>query len=330
MKNWFCNLDKNKRNVISAVLSIGGLVFTIIGYFYYYFLIIGVPALIIGLLFANWNEKLKKENNKIVTDNENNIKEDIEFQRYNLLKQTDFTAEKAVCNFECSLKEMALKQILTNKYFNSSDFDFNVDERINEYKAKGLSFFMNSKCKSFVSLDIETTGLDSHEDRITQVAMVKVLNGEIKDTYCKLVNPQKHISLAASEVNGLYDADVKKEKTIKQIFPEIFAFIDGLPIVAHNAKFDMGFLRNEWYRCFEEKFPKHKDICTLELWKSLYTIFQNETPNSSKLETLVQLLLDDIDVRTYNENKHDALCDASVTAKVFMKLYDDNYKKLFK
>lgn len=330
MKNWFCNLDKNKRNVISVAFSVVGLVFTIIGYVCYYFLIVGVPALIIGLIFLNWNDKLKKEKNEIVTDNTNNIKDDIEFQRYNLLKQTDFSTEKAVCNFECSLKEMALKQIVANKYFNSSDFDFNVDERINEYKAKGLSFFMNSKCKNFVALDIETTGLDAHEDRIIQVAMVKVLNGEIKDTYCKLVNPQKHISLAASEVNGLYDVDVKKEKTIKQIFPEIFAFIDDLPIVAHNAKFDMGFLRNEWYRCFEEKFPKHKDICTLELWKSLYIIFQNETPDSSKLGTLVQLLLDDVEVRTYNENKHDALCDASATAKVFMKLYDDNYKKLFK
>ena len=91
----------------------------------------------------------------------------------------------------------------------------------------------------------------------------------------------------------------------------------------------MGFLRNEWYRCFEEKFPKHIDICTLELWKSLYTIFQNETPDSSKLETLVQLLLDNEDIRTYNENKHDALCDALSTAKVFMKLYDDNYKKKY-
>ena len=67
----------------------------------------------------------------------------------------------------------------------------------------------------------------------------------------------------------------------------------------------------------------------LELWKYLYTIFQNETPYSSKQETLVQLLLDDEEIRTYYENKHEALCDASSTAKVFMKLYDDNYKKIF-
>lgn len=65
----------------------------------------------------------------------------------------------------------------------------------------------------------------------------------------------------------------------------------------------------------------------LELWKSLYTIFQNETPDSSKQETLVQLLLDDEDIKLTTKNKHDALCDASSTVKVFMKLYDDNYKK---
>lgn len=66
----------------------------------------------------------------------------------------------------------------------------------------------------------------------------------------------------------------------------------------------MGFLRNEWYRCFEEKFPKHKDICTLELWKSLYTILKNETPDSSKLETLVQSLLD-----IENEIKEDVVAE---------------------
>ena len=48
---------------------------------------------------------------------------------------------------------------------------------------------------------------------------------------------------------------------------------------------------------------------------------------SSKQETLVQLLLDDEDIKLTMKNKHDALCDASSTAKVFMKLYDDHYNK---
>ena len=105
----------------------------------------------------------------------------------------------------------------------------------------------------------------------------------------------------------------------------MFEFIDNLPIVAHNAQFDFGFLRNEYYRNFSDNFPKHKDLCTMQLWKFLYSSFQHDMPESSTLSTLVHCLLDDDDIKYYTQNKHDAFCDAMVTAKIFMKIYDDNY-----
>lgn len=328
MKKWFLSLNRNKQNILSALFSIGGIVFIIIGFLFYYLIIIGIICLFLGLIFAEWSKK-ENANNESKTDYifDNN---EYELSKYNELKNNNYDILNVKCNFECSLKIMGLKQIKENTNFKESDFDFNIDNQIGLLLEKGNQFFINSKCRNFVALDIETTGLDKEDDKIIQIAMVKVENGKIVDTYCTLVNPKMHISEDASEVNGIYDIDVRNEKTIDKLFPEIFDFIGNFTIVAHNAQFDMGFLRNEWNRCFENNFPKHRDICTMKLWKILYRHFQNENPTSSKLSTLVQNLLDDDSINDYNQNKHDALCDALATAKVFMRIYDDNYLKLLK
>lgn len=330
MKKWFNSLDNKTKNIISISCSICGLIFTVIGIFYYYLLLLGIPCFIFGFIFDNWNKESKKQEIQTTRLNYKNQLFESELNKYNKLKSNDFEISKSQCNFECSLNIMALNQIKENKNFNDSDFCFNIDERINEYSEQGKQFFQSSKFKNFVALDLETTGLDKEDDRIIQIALVKVENGEIVDTYNKFVNPKKHISAEASDVNGIYDSDVRNEKTIKQLFPEIFDFIGKLPIVAHNASFDMGFLRNEWYRYFDDNFPKHKDICTMKLWKVLYYHFQGENPPSAKLSTLVTNLLNKEDIKNYYENNHDACCDAIATAKVFMKMYDENYLKLLK
>lgn len=330
MKKWFNSLNKKTKNIISISCLICGLVFTVIGIFYYYFLLLGIPCFIFGFVFDNWNKNSKEQETQPTSHDFENQLFERELNKYNELKNNDYDISNAQCNFECSLHEMALKQIKENKNYNANDFSFNIDERINEYTEQGQKFFKSSKFKSFIALDLETTGLSKEEDRIIQIALVKIENGEIVDTYNKFVNPKKHISAEASEVNGIYNSDVKNEKTIKQLFPEILDFIGKLPIVAHNASFDMGFLRNEWNRCFDEDFPKHKDICTMKLWKVLYNHFQGENPPSSKLSTLVTNLLNKEDIKSYYENNHDACCDAIATAKVFMKMYDENYLKLLK
>ena len=329
MKKVFTFLNKNKQNIFIALLSILGLITVILGFLFHWLLIIiGVISLI--LAFICIIEQKKKNTNKESTiDYDSEIKKN-ELSKYNKLKNIDYDISNVKCNFECSLKIMGLKQLKRNSYFKESDFDFNIDNQIDLLAEKGNKFFQDSEYKNFVALDIETTGLSKERDRIIQLSLVKVENGEIVDTYCKLVNPKMHISANASEVNGIYDNDVKNEETIDKLFPEIFDFIGNYIIVAHNAQFDMGFLRNEWNRCFEDNFPKHKDICTMKLWKLLYYNFQNENPASSTLSTLVLNLLNDNSVNEYNQNKHDALCDALATAKVFMKMYDDNYLKLLK
>ena len=68
----------------------------------------------------------------------------------------------------------------------------------------------------------------------------------------------------------------------------------------------------------------------MKLWKVLYCHFQGENPPSAKLSTLVTNLLNKEDIKEYYENNHDACFDAVATAKVFMKMYDENYLKLLK
>ena len=62
---------------------------------------------------------------------------------------------------------------------------------------------------------------------------------DLVDKYISYVNPQMHISSDASAVNNIYDDDVINAKTIDQLFPSILEFIEGFPLVMHNAKFDI-------------------------------------------------------------------------------------------
>ncbi|MCI5790504.1 MAG: 3'-5' exonuclease [Clostridiales bacterium] len=332
MFKWFSKLDLKKKKWISTSLVLIGTIFIIIGIptKCFYLIFLGLPFLVIGVFLVDKTQKDAKQANE---DARSSADLQLAFDKnqaylYRKLKKNDFELSNARCNFECSLRESNLKQLIRNKFFSQSDFSFDVKQRILEFNEKGKSLFLKSKTRSFVALDIETTGLSKTNDRIIQIAMVKVIDGQIQDTYCKLVNPKKHIASEASEVNGIYDEDVENEKKIIELFPEIFDFINNLTIVAHNAAFDMGFLRNEWYRCFDSNFPKHKDICTMQLWRLLYSTFEQENPSSAKLSHLVHTLLDDEDINKYDEDMHDALCDATMTAKVFMKTYDDNYRKL--
>lgn len=239
--------------------------------------------------------------------------------RYNQLIKGDYELNNK-SNFECSLLIKNLYEIKNNELYKQEDLPFNIDERINELNTLGRSKFLNSKYKSFISLDLETTGLSRENDRIIQIAMIKVINGNIVDKYDSYVNPKKHISESASEVNHIYDYDVCNERTIKEIFPEILSFIDGLPIIAHNASFDIGFLECEYFRSFKETIPELNSICTMKLWKKRFNQIYNEAPFSAKLCTLVDALLYEEDIKEYRSNSHDAYCDALATAKVFMKM----------
>ena len=117
-------------------------------------------------------------------------------------------------------------------------------------------------------LDIETTGLSYRTEKITELGAIKIKNGEVIDTFECFVNPEKPIPQKVVEVTHITDDMVKDARTIKEILPEFLEFMGDSVLVAHNADFDIGFLKHN-----AEKLGYILDntyIDTLRLAKDLF------------------------------------------------------------
>ena len=94
----------------------------------------------------------------------------------------------------------------------------------------------------YIIFDFETTGLSPEDDRIVEIGAVKVINDNIVGEFNELVNPGRVIPPYISEKIHITDEMVSDKRTIEEVLPEFVDFIEDLPLVAHNARFDMGFL----------------------------------------------------------------------------------------
>ena len=92
-------------------------------------------------------------------------------------------------------------------------------------------------------LDIETTGIPYRSEMITEIGAMKIKNGEVIDEFECFVNPEKPIPYEVVQVTHITDDMVKDAKTIKEVLPEFIKFCGDDVLVAHNANFDIGFLR---------------------------------------------------------------------------------------
>ena len=96
---------------------------------------------------------------------------------------------------------------------------------------------------SYVVFDIETTGFNSVNDRIIEIGAVRVVEGEIKETFSEFVNPERPIPYKITQLTTIKDDMVKDAGTIEEILPQFLKFCAGSVLVAHNAGFDTGFIR---------------------------------------------------------------------------------------
>jgi DNA polymerase-3 subunit epsilon len=119
-----------------------------------------------------------------------------------------------------------------------------------------------------VFLDLETTGATPTHDRITEVGLVTVDNGKFTRQWSTLVNPGMRIPPMITSLTGISDEMVALAPGFDEIRDELIRHIDGRILIAHNARFDHGFLRNEFQRVGIRYNPRV--LCTVKLSRRLY------------------------------------------------------------
>ncbi len=160
---------------------------------------------------------------------------------------------------------------------------------------------------TFVVFDIETTGLSSAHDQITEIGAIKIEQGEIVSEFSQLINPGINISNIISELTGITNEMVASAPRIEKVMPDFINFCEGAVLVAHNANFDVGFIR-ENLRKLNEPFA-FSVIDTLTLSRVLLTELKRH-----KLNLVAKALGINL------ENHHRAVHDARATAEIFLHL----------
>ncbi|WP_027626385.1 DNA polymerase III subunit alpha [Clostridium lundense] len=157
---------------------------------------------------------------------------------------------------------------------------------------------------TYCVLDLETTGFSPVTEKITEIGIMKLKDGKVIDQFSCFVNPEKPIPSRVVEVTNITDDMVRDAETIEQVFPKMLEFIKDSVLVAHNAPFDVGFLKhNARILGYDFDFTY---IDTLTLAQGLFPDFK-----TYKLGRIAKNLGIKVEVA------HRALDDVDTTVKVF-------------
>src|ERR1043166_1688633 len=122
--------------------------------------------------------------------------------------------------------------------------------------------------QNLVFVDLETTGASPAYSRITEIAIVEVSNGALVGEWSSLVNPQCRIPDFIETMTGISNEMVQQAPTFAELAPEVLERLAGRLFVAHNARFDYGFLRGELRR--QNLRLQEKVLCTVKLSRRLW------------------------------------------------------------
>lgn len=191
------------------------------------------------------------------------------------------------------------------------DPDFKIIYGVEAYLVDDLKDIVeNSKNQSlqdtYVVFDIETTGFSPLVNKIIEIGAVKVEKGNITERFSTFVNPEVPIPFHIENLTGIKDDMVITAPVIVEVMPEFLAFCDGAVMVAHNADFDMSFIK---YNCDRLSIPYDFTIAdTVAMARMLLPNL-----NRFKLDTVARALNISL------ENHHRAVDDAACTAEIFEK-----------
>lgn len=168
-----------------------------------------------------------------------------------------------------------------------------------------------------VIFDFETTGLDFQRDQIIEIGGLLTENGRIVDEFSSLIKPDQPLSETIVKITGITDAMLKDKPSIDQVLPDFLKFIEGSILVAHNAEFDMAFLKAAAERLgYQLDWPC---FCTLKLAR--FVLPELESRN---LDTLAQHF-----GLTF-EARHRSIGDCKVTSAVLQSMLQADQAKQLK
>ena len=164
---------------------------------------------------------------------------------------------------------------------------------------------------TFVVFDTETTGLDPDRDAVVQIAGVRILRGRLVEgeVFDHLVSPGRPIPPSSTQIHGIDDTMVANAPDFCAVGGEFAEFSEGAVLVAHNASFDMTFLKR-----LEAEAPirfDHPVLCTARLSAAL---------DGYKTDHTLDGLAESYGVALEEDLRHTALGDARATAEVFLKM----------
>lgn len=169
----------------------------------------------------------------------------------------------------------------------------------------------------YVVFDVETTGLSAVHDVIIELAAVKIKDGQVIDRFESFANPHRSLAPHITELTSITDDMLKDAPEISEVIQQFLSFIEGSILVAHNARFDMGFLQEAVKRLGE--LPVSNPVLdTLELARYLYPGLKNHRLNTLAKHLYVRL-----------EQHHRAIYDAEATGYICWKMIEEATKQGF-
>ena len=284
-------------------------------------------------------------NMEIIDSKDSSIKDDAEIKRVELHTHTMMSAMDAVIDAKKLVKtasKMGMKAIAITDHNCVQAFPdlFHAVEDLNKGKEEKDHFkvlygaelnivnddvdiiFQNKEYnlleQEFVVFDTETTGFYAGSDQMIEIGAVKIKNGEIIDRFDELINPNRKLSDKIVELTAITDDMLKNCDNEENVTKRFLDWIGNDPLVAHNAKFDISFMKAACNKYNLGDFD-YTVLDTMSMARMLYPTWPNH-----KLSTLVKKL----DVPWDEDKHHRGDYDAEGTAIAFYKmcktLYDRN------
>jgi DNA polymerase-3 subunit alpha (Gram-positive type) len=164
---------------------------------------------------------------------------------------------------------------------------------------------------TYVVFDVETTGLSAVHDTIIELAAVKVRGGEIVDRFSSFANPRRKLTSTITELTGITDEMLEGAPEVGEVLQRFLEFVGDSVLVAHNARFDMGFLQMGVQRLGLDSIT-NPVIDTLEMARSLYSGLKNYRLNTLCKHFGIEL-----------KQHHRAIHDAEATGHLLWKMVED-------